>query len=171
MNSCNHCFILFFYCVLLCNQWLVSYVDPLSNPLLKLLSIWASLNHCWPNAPCSSLRDSFLRSIFFPQIFLENLPSCFTVLAEKGARVKIGGEGGLMGQNTPTQSSQKKLQTFTWPPLWGWKSNKNFSLSRCAAHFSNPSSSWCRNDFLDFSLAEVWLHIFRRGNKHFPSDI
>ena len=55
-------------------------------------------------------RATFISNIiFFPQIFLENLPSCFTVLAEKGARVKIGGEGGLMGQNTPTESSRQKL--------------------------------------------------------------
>ena len=40
----------FFYCVLLCNHWLVSYVDPPSDPLPKLLSIWARLNHCWPHA-------------------------------------------------------------------------------------------------------------------------
>ena len=58
----------FFYCVLLCNHWLVSYVDPLSNPLLKLLSIWASLNHCWPHALHLTQRILFTLKFFFSTI-------------------------------------------------------------------------------------------------------
>ena len=55
-----------------------------------------------------------------------------------------------------------------WQYCWSRPALKEFisSLSRFAEHLTNPSSSWCRNDFLDFSLAVVWLHIIRAGNKH-----
>ena len=55
-----------------------------------------------------------------------------------------------------------------WQYCWSRPALKEFisSMSRFAEHLTNPSSSWCRNDFLDFSLAVVWLHIIRAGNKH-----
>ena len=42
----------FLYCVLLCNHWLVSYVDPLPDPLPKLLSIWARVSIIVDRMPC-----------------------------------------------------------------------------------------------------------------------
>ena len=55
-----------------------------------------------------------------------------------------------------------------WQYCWSRPALKEFisSMSRFAEHLTNQSSSWCRNDFLDFSLAVVWLHIIRAGNKH-----
>ena len=104
----------------------MSYVDPLSNPLLKLLSISASLNHCWPHALCSSLKESFLRSDSFSQTISWHHNICllvsFTVLAASiwqkrvPARIKLGCVGGLIGQNTPKQRGRQKLHRFTSPP-------------------------------------------------------
>ena len=108
-----------FYCVQLCNHWLVSYVDPLSNPLLKLLSIWASLNHCWPHALHLTQRILFTLKFFFSTISWHH-KICLLVSQywqKKGSRMKIGCEGGLMGQNTPTQSDRQKLHKFTFDPL------------------------------------------------------
>ena len=71
------------------------------------------------SCPAAHSKNPFRAQILFLNNFLtsQNLPSCFTVLAEKGVRMKIGCEGGLMGQNTPTQSSRRKLHKFTFDPL------------------------------------------------------
>ena len=141
----------FFYCVLLCNHWLVSYVDPPSDPLPKLLSIWARLNHCWPHALSTNPFSKHHKICFLVAQYFQSLIFC---------SMKIGCVRVVI--------SKSSWQKLTWPPNeFGveWNYPKKCSLSRSGVYFINPSSSWCRNNFSEFSLPAVWLRIFRRGNK------